>query len=349
MRVVVIGATGNVGGLLVDRLVADPAVDEVVGASRRRPDDFPAAAQWRPLDLRTDDPAPLLAGADAVVHLGWLFQPTHRPGTTWAANVEGTARVLRAVSETGVQSLVYASSVGAYSPRTSLRRVDEDWPTHGFATAAYSREKAYVERMLDTFESTHPDRRIVRLRPGFIFRREAAVGQRRLFGGPLVPAKLLRKVRVPVLPDPGGLVFQTVHTDDVVQAYQRAVTGDARGAFNIAADPVIDMPTIGHLIGVPVVRVPQRPVRAALAAAWSAHLMPPAPGLFDLLARVPLMDTARARDELGWQPEHDSIDALRALLAGLEENTGAATPPLDPQTSGPLRSHEFGTGIGEQP
>lgn len=349
MRVVVIGATGNVGGRLVEALVAEPAVDEVVGASRRRPDEFPATAQWRPLDLRTDDPAPLLADADVVVHLGWLFQPTHRPGVTWSANVEGSARVLRAVAETGVRSLVYASSVGAYSPRTSLQMVDESWPTHGFASAAYSREKAYVERMLDTFEATNPDRRVVRLRPGFIFRREAAIEQRRLFGGPLVPAKLFRKVRLPVLPDPGGLAFQTVHTDDVVQAYLRAVTSDARGPFNIAADPVMDMPTIGHVLGVPVVKVPQWPVRAALAAAWSAHLVPPEPGLFDLISAIPLMDTSRARTELGWLPEHDSLDALREALIGIEEGTGAGTPPLDPETSGPLRRHEFGTGVGEQP
>ena len=30
-----------------------------------------------------------------------------------------------------------------------------------------------------------------------------------------------------------------MHSDDVADAYRRAVTGDVRGAFNIAADPVI--------------------------------------------------------------------------------------------------------------
>ncbi len=90
-----------------------------------------------------------LAGADVVVHLAWLFQPTHRPDITWRANVDGSRRVFEAVAAADVPALVHASSVGAYSPRTSEQPVDESWPTHGVPTAAYSREKAYVERTLN--------------------------------------------------------------------------------------------------------------------------------------------------------------------------------------------------------
>jgi hypothetical protein len=96
---------------------------------------------------------------------------------TWQANAVGSARVFEAVSAAGVGVLVYASSVGAYSPGPG-RRVDESWPTHSVPAAAYGREKAYVERLLDAFEARHPDTRVVRLRPAFIFQREAASEQR---------------------------------------------------------------------------------------------------------------------------------------------------------------------------
>src|SRR5581483_3706967 len=55
-------------------------------------------------------------GAAAVVHLAWLFQPTHEPLVTWRANVEGSVRLFRAAADAGVAALVYASSVGDYSP-----------------------------------------------------------------------------------------------------------------------------------------------------------------------------------------------------------------------------------------
>ncbi len=150
-----------------------------------------------------------------------------------------------------------------------------------------------------------------------------------------------------MLPDPGGLRFQTVHTDDVAQAYHLAVTGDVRGAFNIAADPVLDLADMGRLLGVPVRRVPVGVTRAALAAAWAAHLVPASPGLFDLLTHAPMLDTTRAREVLGWKPQHDAVEAVQAFLAGVESGRGAPTPPLAPGTSGRLRSHEVATGVGE--
>ena len=82
--------------------------------------------------------------------------------------------------------------------------------------------------------------RVVRLRPGLIFKREAASGIRRLFAGPLLPSRLVRPGLIPVVPDTPRLRFQAVHSRDVGDAYRLAIVGDARGAFNVAAEPVLD-------------------------------------------------------------------------------------------------------------
>jgi UDP-glucose 4-epimerase len=349
MRVVVTGATGNVGSRLVEILAADSSVETVVGVSRREPPAMPRGVDWRRVDVADDVPSDLLRGADALVHLAWLFQPTHRPATTWAANVEGSARLFAAAEEARVRTIVHASSVGAYSPRLDDRLVDESWPTHGVATAAYSREKAYVERVLDTFEARNPSTRVVRLRPAFIFRKEASVEQRRLFLGPLAPTRMLTRFGVPLLPDPGGITFQAVHTDDAAEAYRLAVTGSASGAFNLAAEPVVDLPLIASLLGAKVVKVPVGLTRGLVAAAWGAHLVPASPGLVDLVLQLPLMSSRRARDELGWEPAHDSRAALIALVEGFRVPLGGPTPPLDPASSGPARLHEFTTGVGSRP
>ncbi len=284
-----------------------------------------------------------------MVHLAWLIQPTHDPHLTWRVNVLGSIRVLRAVAEARVPALVYASSVGAYSPGPKDRPVDESWPTHGQPTAAYTREKAYLERLLDTFEREHPDRRVVRLRPGFIFKREAGSQQRRLGIGPLLPHRLVRPDLIPVLPDLPGLRFQALHSLDVGEAYRLAAIRPVRGAFNLAAEPVLDMSRLARLLDARTIRVPTRGVRAALAAAWHLHLVPASPQLLDAVLQLPIMDIGRARDELGWVPRHSSLDAIAEFLDGLREGAGMDTPPLSPRTAGPLRIGEFRTGVGQRP
>jgi nucleoside-diphosphate-sugar epimerase len=346
MRIVVTGATGNVGTSTINALSGDAQVTSILGVARRAPDWEAPKTEWAEGDVAETDLVPLLRGADAVVHLAWLFQPTHEPMITWRANAEGSARVFRAVGEAGVPALVYASSVGAYSPGPKDRGVDESWPTHGWPTAAYSREKAYVERLLDAFESEHPECRVVRLRPGFIFKREASVEQRRLFGGPLVPGRL---ALTPIVPDLPGLRFQALHSADAGEAFRLAVTRDVRGAFNLAAEPVVDAAELAHLLNARTVKLPVRAVRTAVAAAWAAGLVPASPQLLDLVLRVPIMDAGRARNELGWTPTQSSREALKEFFEGLNLGTGMDTPPLSPETGGPARIREFLTGIGRRP
>src|SRR5215208_3813182 len=238
MRVVVVGASGNVGTSLLRALADEPEVDSIVGLARRIPEAKFPKTEWRQADIAQAPLRPHFQGADAVVHLAWLIQPGRDKQRLHEVNVYGSARVFRAAAAAGVGTLVYASSVGAYAPGPKDRRVDESWPTTGIKSSFYSRHKAEVERLLDRFEDEHPATRVVRLRPGLIFKREAASGIRRLFAGPLLPSALLRPALIPAVPDIDRLVFQAVHSHDVGEAYRLALAGDAAGPFNVAADPV---------------------------------------------------------------------------------------------------------------
>ena len=329
MRVVVVGATGNVGTSLLEALVEEPAVESVLGLARRRPRLELPKVEWAQADVTRSDLVPHFRGADCVVHLAWLIQPSRDLNRVWLANVHGSSRVFRAVAEAGVPSLVYASSVGAYSPGPKERRVDESWPTHGIPTSFYSRHKAEVESMLDAFERDRPETRVARLRPGLIFKRETGKEMRRLFTGPFLPTRLVRPDFVPVVPDIPRLRFQAVHSRDVGDAYRLAIIGEARGAFNIAAEPVLDPPELARLLDARTIKLPARAARAFAAATWRLHLQPTPPGWLDLALGVPLLDTTRARDELGWEPRVSSGDALLEVMRGIHDRASAPTPPLE--------------------
>jgi UDP-glucose 4-epimerase len=348
MRVVVTGATGNVGSAVLRALDAEPRVDEIVGLARRAPGRRLGRAEFVSADVTTDRLEPIFTGADAVIHLAWLIQPGRDETVTRRVNVEGSRRVFEAVVAAGVPSLVYASSVGAYSVGPKDRLVDESWPTEGISTSFYSRHKAMVERELDRLADGGPRLRVVRLRPGLIFQRSAATEIRRLFAGPLLPTTLLRSRLAPFSPAVPGLRFQAVHADDVADAYRRAVLSDVSGPLNIAADPVIGHAELSRLLDARPVRVPAGAVRAAAAATFWLRLQPAEPGWVDMALGVPLMSSERAREELHWSPQHSSLEAISELISGMRDGAQDQTAPLARATSGPGRLREMLTGLGKR-
>jgi len=349
MRVVVVGATGNVGTSVLRSLENEERVESILGLARRLPGLSMPKVEWAQADVVTDDLVPHFRGADAVILLAWLIQPSRDLNKLWMTNVEGSIRAARAVAEAGVPALLYASSVGTYSPGPKDRAVDESWPVDGIPTSYYSRQKAEVERRLNRFESQNPDVRVVRIRNGLTFKREAAEGIRRLFGGPFFPSVLARPEFINLVPEIENLRSQVVHSYDVGEAYRLALLGEVSGAFNIAADPVLDAREIARILNARPVPVPVRLARAGARLSWQLRLQPVPEGWLDMALNVPVMDTTRARQELGWTPSYSSAEALLDLLEGLRSGAGFDTPPLSRGTSGPLRIRELLTGVGRRP
>ncbi len=246
MKIVVTGATGNVGTSVTEALALDQSVSEVVGIARRKPAFTVPGCTFVERDVTTGDLSTEFRGARSIIHLAWLLQPLRDPEKLERVNVDGTRRVLDAALEARVDSLVVASSVGAYSPGPKERFVDESWPTEGVATSLYSRQKVEVERMLDRFEKEHPEIRVVRLRPALIFKSEAGAEIQRLFVGRWLPASLLHPDRIPIVPDIPDLRIQCIHSLDVGRAFTLAALSDVKGAINLAAAPVLDARTLAE-------------------------------------------------------------------------------------------------------
>ncbi|MGI5240796.1 NAD-dependent epimerase/dehydratase family protein [Dactylosporangium sp. CA-139066] len=339
MRIVVVGASGNAGTALLRRLRAEGG-HHLAGVARRPPDGPEyAGVEWHACDVGAPDAAEALTtvfgGADAVVHLAWQIQPSHDRAALRRTNVDGSRAVVTAAVRAGVGALVAASSVGVYAPGPKDRLVGEDWLATGVAASSYSRDKVAMERLLDGVE----DRlRVVRLRPGLIFQRAAGTEIARYFLGPLAPVRLLRFGRVPLIPDHPRLRLQAVHADDVADAYARALSADVRGAFNIAAEPVLTPRVAAELFHGRTFPVPATLLRTGADASWRLRLQPVDAGWVQLALCAPLLATTRATTELGWRPSIDATEALRELTTGMATRAHAATAPLsgDPRSPGRL-------------
>ncbi|WP_432511435.1 NAD-dependent epimerase/dehydratase family protein [Kineococcus sp. SYSU DK001] len=341
MKVAITGASGNVGTALLRRLAGTGT--EVVGICRRLPDGpGPEGAyegvRWESLDIAGPGAVPrlteVLRGVDAVVHAAWLIQPARDPQELTRVNVGGSRNVVQAALAAGVPHLVHLSSIGAYATHpVGDGRVDESWPATGIRSSQYSREKVAVEEHLDAVLADHPELTVTRVRPALVFQRDAGSEISRYFLGALVPTRLLRRVPLPVLPLPTKVRFQVVHADDLADALARILERAPGGAFNVADEPVLGNRDLALALNSPrYVDVDRRVVRAAADLTYRAHVHPVQPGWVDLGFGVPVMDTGRAREELGWRPAHAARDVLVELLDGIRDHAGTPSGAMRRRT-----------------
>jgi UDP-glucose 4-epimerase len=326
LTVAVTGPTGEIGRPLMALLERTAEVGRVVGMARRPFD--PSAEGWSKVEYRrgdvtnAGDVAALVDGADAVVHLAFIIMAS---GDSRAINLEGSRTVFQAAVDAGVPRLVYASSVAAYGFHADQsERLTEDLPPRGTEAHPYSAQKAEVEGLLTDVISGGATEAWI-FRPCIVAGPDAPLlvdGIPFVRWGAMLPGAVRALAgRVPglapVLPDP-GVPFQLVHHDDVAAALVAAILGRGEpGVYNLAAEGQVTVTELAHALGYHAVPVPALAVDATALLVARLPLLPPEASWIEAFRTPVLMDTAKARRDLGWAPEHDAHATLRAVVDGV--------------------------------
>jgi nucleoside-diphosphate-sugar epimerase len=325
LTVAVTGPTGTLGLGLMPLLQADDRVERITSIARRPFD--PAAYGWTKMEYRRGDvrdPRALrdaFARADVVVHLAFLVTGAASGEAIRSINVEGTLNAFRAAAVAGARRFVYASSVAAYGfhPDNPIG-MTEDWPVRPAARLFYAQEKAELERLLRAEAATRPAGPVLYLLRPSIVVGPHTVGAKDLLPGPLAPLARHLASQAGRLPLPlpvlvPALPLQLVHERDVGQALLRCVVAAGpAGAYNIAADGIITAADIARELGMLVLPLPAGPAQFAARTMTSMPFLPPMAQWVEAASHPAIMDTTRAKQELGWAPRFTALEALRDTL-----------------------------------
>jgi nucleoside-diphosphate-sugar epimerase len=327
--VAVTGPTGTFGHGLIPLLQSDDRIGRVVGVARRPFD--PAGHGWTKMEYQQGDvrePETLrraFAGADTVVHLAFMITGAASRETIRAINVEGTLNAFEAAAGAGAKRFVYASSVAAYGfHRDNPVGMDEEWPARPADRLFYAQEKAELEELLQEEARRRPEVALYMLRPPIVLGPNA-MGAKNLLpeglsGAGAAARGVLERLPVPLPVLAPDHPLQLIHEDDVGQALHLCVlAAGPPGVYNIAGDGVVTPRDVVRELGLLPVPVPGGVMRAGarmLSRLPRPGFAPPALEWVEAVSHPAIMDTAKARTELGWQPRYSAREALRSTLTG---------------------------------
>ena len=349
--VLITGATGNLGRSLGKALGNDY---RIVGLDlKAQGTEFPVLAA----DFTSDASIELAlrkfrdafgSRIASVIHLVAYFDFTGEDTALYeTVNVEGTRRLLRALQDFEVEQFVYASTMLVHAPCRPGEHIDEQQPIT--PRWAYPKSKAAAEVMVRAEHKRIP---YVILRLAGVYDEHA-----------MVPTLARQMARIydrdfqSYFYAGSTLVGQAMlHREDMLKAFHRTV--DRRAGLPPETEVLIGeadaigydalQDELGYLIhGVddwPTVRVP-KPI-AAVSAWAQGKLEPVIPDVIDG-GEVPFikpfmvalsddhyaLDIRRARELLGWEPQHRLKDELPKLVAALKKDpsgwykTSGITPP----------------------
>lgn len=323
MNVLVTGAAGYIGSMLIEQLMRSDHVGAVCGIDFKAPPELLAGCpklRWIQADVAgTDWVAPLQdARIDVVIHCAYQIRELYGSGRSrqqrW--NIDGARRVFEfAFKQPSVARLVQLSTITAYGALASNsldHPLTEDMPL-AEDTYLYGMQKKQVEEVLaQAYEQLRPSTDVV------VLRLASVSGPRGRFG--LNRYGLLSTIagRFPCLvcgrADWGR---QYLHEDDIVAVLNMLVHAPAASGYqvlNVSPPDFLDAAALGRLFNKRVVALPPALLKALFSLTWhgSRGAMTTPSGAWRMLSYPIRVDGSRLTREYGYQYRFSSLQALLA-------------------------------------
>lgn len=298
MRVAVTGGSGQLGAVVLRRLIDHRKVKRIVSLDLAPPSLVSGKLEAHQVDVRDPDVGRYLEGCEVVFHLAFMVTQRVDPALYDDVNVNGTKRVITAATQVGARQVIYASSMAAYGVTSAHPQpIREDSPRLPQPEFPYSYAKYQVEAWLDDWERAHPELAIVRLRPAIL------VGTR--FGNPL--GKLFgRALEHGLLFSSLDVAMPMVWDEDVADAAISAMDRVRRGAYNLMATPVGTPAELAAAAGLKDLRPPTAFLAASRALGPALERLglsePVDPSWSKFGGAKMILSTDKARAELEWRP-----------------------------------------------
>jgi nucleoside-diphosphate-sugar epimerase/phosphohistidine swiveling domain-containing protein len=305
IKIVVTGVSGLLGRTTAALLAGQG--HEVVGVSRSRPLELPRGVRHVNVDVRDRDAlAEVVAGAASVLHCAFMLDGREGYEAMRAVNVDGTANVVAAAESAGAARLVFVSSATVYGPRASPGQPGstEDDPCTPHPEHPYARQKLECEAVL---AASHLENLSVR----------ASIILGRGTDNRLQEAMAMSVHVAARGPD---YRWQLMHHDDAARFLALAVQpGQPTGIVNIAGAGSVSARELASVLGRRSMRVP--PGAMYGVAKVAGGLIGISPGEVGTSFRMPALDTARMRDEFGFEPAWDAQETAADTVLAVHGNS----------------------------
>ena len=330
--VLITGSSGFIGGALIKRLAEDYTL---VGLDRPGLPDPPPPAHMVEVDLGSDESVRQALEAvrsqfgnriTAVVHLAAYYDISGDPNPLYdKITVQGTRRLIEGLKDFEVEQFVFASTMLVHRPTDMPdERINEEWPID--PQWAYPESKVKTEQLL---REKHGEIPLVLLRIAGVYDD--------LGHSPFVAQQISRiyEHRLSAHVYPGMLCANQsfVHLDDLTEAVARLI--ERRGELPPELPLLVGEPDalgyeeVQNIIGCALhgeewttIRIPQ-PI--AKAGAWLQEEVLGEdsfikPWMVEASNDHYILDIARARKLLDWEPRHSLRDTLPKMVEALKRN-----------------------------
>lgn len=299
-KILVTGATGQIGGDLISELSRIYGKDKVIGSARRKDPLDLDCNRYYSMDCRNLDDFYRIVKeekVDTILHLAAILSAKGEedPNLLWDINVNGLYNALEVSKEIGA-SLFVPSSIGAFGPSTPKDKTPQN--TIQRPTTAYGVSKVTGELLCDYYHQKYGlDTRGVRF-PGLISHKTLPGGGTTDYAVHIYYEAIKNKHYTSFIDK--GTYMDMMYMPDAIDSIIKLMEADPdklidRNAFNVSSmsfEPEEIKRSIQKYIPEFTMNYDVDPIRQSIADSWPNSL-----------------DTSQAKLQWGFKPRYD-LDAM---------------------------------------